>query len=82
MPAMAYFISASALAVLVVLHSSIVAIAGDGAYCTLSGTQTISGAKTFSGTVALGGSATATTPSAGDNDTSVATTAFVQGEGF
>ena len=62
--------------------SSIVAIGGDGAYCTLSGTQTISGAKTFSGTVALGGSATATTPSAGDNDTSVATTAFVQGEGF
>ena len=62
--------------------SSIVPIGGDGAYCTLSGTQTISGAKTFSGTVALGGSATATTPSAGDNDTSVATTAFVQGEGF
>lgn len=62
--------------------SSIVAIGGDGAYATLSGTQTISGAKTFSGTVALGGSATATTPSAGDNDTSVATTAFVQGEGF
>ena len=62
--------------------SSIVAIGGDGAYCTLSGTQTISGAKTFSGTGALGGSATATTPSAGDNDTSVATTAFVQGEGF
>ena len=54
----------------------------DGAYCTLSGTQTISGAKTFSSTVALGGSATATTPSSGDDSTSVATTAYVQGEGF
>ena len=62
--------------------SSIVAIGGDGAYTTLSGTQTISGAKTFSGTVALGGSATATTPSSGDDSTSVATTAYVQGEGF
>nr|BAR39201.1 phage-related tail fiber protein [uncultured Mediterranean phage uvMED] len=62
--------------------SSIVAIGGDGAYCTLSGTQTISGAKTFSGTVALGGSATATTPSSGDDSTSVATTSYVQGEGF
>ena len=62
--------------------SSVVAIGGDGAYCTLSGTQTISGAKTFSSTVALGGSATATTPSSGDDSTSVATTAYVQGEGF
>ena len=62
--------------------SSIVAIGGDGAYATLSGTQTISGAKTFSGTVALGGSATATTPSSGDDSTSVATTSYVQGEGF
>ncbi len=62
--------------------SSIVAIGGDGAYATLSGTQTISGAKTFSSTVALGGSATATTPSSGNDSTSVATTAYVQGEGF
>lgn len=62
--------------------SSIVAIGGDGAYATLSGTQTISGAKTFSGTVALGGSATATTPSSGNDSTSVATTAYVQAEGF
>ena len=50
--------------------------------CTLSGTQTVTGAKTFSSTVALGGSATATTPSSGDDSTSVATTAYVQGEGF
>ncbi|BAQ93628.1 phage-related tail fiber protein [uncultured Mediterranean phage uvMED] len=62
--------------------SSIVPIGGNGAYCTLSGTQTISGAKTFSGTVALGGSATATTPSSGNDSTSVATTAYVQAEGF
>ena len=63
--------------------SSVVAIGGDGAYCTPGGgTQTISGAKTFSSTVALGGSATATTPSSGDDGTSVATTAYVQGEGF
>jgi hypothetical protein len=35
---------------------------------------------TFSGATALGASATATTPSANDNDTSVATTAYVQTE--
>ena len=62
--------------------SSIVAIGGDGAYATLSGTQTISGAKTFSGTVALGGSATATTPGTSDNDTSVATTAYVKAQNY
>lgn len=57
--------------------STIDAIAGPGAYTTLSTTQTISGNKTFSGTVALGSSATAATQSAGDNSTSVATTAYV-----
>jgi len=58
--------------------TTIEAIAGSGAFVSLTGTQTISGAKTFSGTVALGSSATATTPTTGDNTTKVATTAFVQ----
>ena len=40
-------------------------------------TETITGDKTFTGTVSLGSNATATTPAATDNDTSVATTAFV-----
>ena len=62
--------------------STIPAIAGTGAFLGLSGTQTVTGNKTFSGSVALGGSATATTPSSGDDSTSVATTAYVQGEGF
>tara|TARA_R100000329_G_scaffold115899_1_gene95302 strand:- start:918 stop:2732 length:1815 start_codon:yes stop_codon:yes gene_type:complete len=62
--------------------SSIPAIAGTGAFLGLAGTQTVTGNKTFSGTVALGGSATATTPSSGDDSTSVATTAYVQAEGF
>ena len=62
--------------------TSIVAIAGSGAFVGLSGTQTITGAKTFSGSVVLGSSATATTPATGDNDTSVATTAFVKAQGY
>ena len=62
--------------------STIEAIGGKGAFVSLSDTQTITGAKTFSSTVALGGSATATTPSSGDDSTSVATTAYVQAEGF
>ena len=60
--------------------TTILAIGGSGAFTTLSSTQTISGNKTFSGTVALGSSATATTPSAGDDSTKVATTAYVQDE--
>ena len=62
--------------------SSIPAIAGTGAFLGLAGTQTVTGDKTFSGSVALGSSATASTPSSGDDSTSVATTAYVQGEGF
>lgn len=62
--------------------TTIEAIAGSGAFLALSGTQTVTGAKTFSGTVALGSSATASTPSSGDDSTSLATTAYVQGEGF
>jgi len=58
--------------------TTIEAIGGNGAFVGLTGTQTITGAKTFSGTVALGSSATATTQTAGNNTTSVATTAFVQ----
>jgi len=57
--------------------TSISSIGGTGAFATLGTTQTISGAKTFSGTVTLGSSATASTQSAGDNSTSVATTAYV-----
>jgi hypothetical protein len=57
--------------------TTVEAIGGIGAFVSLSGTQTITGAKTFSGTVALGSSATATTPTAGDNTTKLATTAFV-----
>ena len=62
--------------------TSIVAIAGSGAFVGLSGTQTITGAKTFSGSVVLGSSATATTPATGDNDTSVATTGFVKAQNY
>ena len=59
--------------------TTVEAIAGLGAYVGLSGTQTITGNKTFSGTLALGGSASATTQTAGNNSTSLATTAYVDG---
>jgi len=59
--------------------TTILAIGGSGAFATLTSSQTISGNKTFSGTVALGSSATAATQTAGDNSTSVATTAYVDG---
>ena len=58
---------------------TILAIGGPGAYTTLTTSQTISGNKTFSGTVALGSSATATTQTALNNSTAVATTAYVDG---
>jgi hypothetical protein len=57
--------------------NTVVAIGGSGTFVTLSGVQTITGNKTFSGLVALGSSATATTPSANNNSTTVATTAYV-----
>jgi hypothetical protein len=44
----------------------------------VGGAFTCSGAATFSSTVALGSTATATTQSAGDNSTKVATTAYVK----
>ena len=56
-----------------------IAIAGPGAFATLTSTQTISGNKTFSGTLDLGSSAIATTKTAGNNSTAVATTAYVDG---
>ena len=49
-----------------------------GGVFTSSGGAVISGAATFSNTVVLGGSATATTQSASDDSTKVATTAFVK----
>jgi hypothetical protein len=68
--------------------TSVVAVFGPGAFLGLSsgltqtaaGTYTFSGGVTFSSTVALGSSATATTPAADDNSTAVATTAWVQNE--
>jgi hypothetical protein len=57
--------------------TQVIAIGGSGAVVGLAGEQTITGNKTFSGTVALGGSATATTQTAGNNSTAVATTAYV-----
>lgn len=57
--------------------TTIPAIGGFGAYLSLTGTQTVSGSKTFSGTVSLGSNATATTQTAGDSSTKVATTAYV-----
>jgi hypothetical protein len=57
--------------------TTIPAIAGSGAFATLTSTQTISGNKTFSGTLDLGSSAVAATKTAGNNSTSVATTAYV-----
>lgn len=62
--------------------TTVEAIGGVGAFVNLSGTQTISGNKTFSGTVALGSSATAATPLTSDNTTTVATTAYVKGQGY
>lgn len=66
--------------------SSIVAIAGDGAYVNLSGTQTISGTKTFSGPSTFSGtgtnSATGVTQANGDSSTRLATTAFVKNQGY
>jgi microcystin-dependent protein len=53
----------------------------DGDGFTVGGAFTCSGAAVFSSTVSLGASATATTQSAGDNSTKVATTAYVANAG-
>ncbi len=59
------------------------AIAGSGAYLALSTTQTVTGNKTFTGSVDLTGStATASTQTASDNSTKIATTAFVKAQNY
>lgn len=50
----------------------------DGDNFVVGGAFTCTGAAVFSSTVAISGTATAPTPTAGDNTTKVATTAFVQ----
>lgn len=64
--------------------TTIQAIGGPGYVVTLAGgtTQTISRATTFSGAVALGSSATATTPATNDDSTAVATTAWVRAQNY
>jgi len=54
----------------------------DGDNFVVGGAFTCSGAAVFSSTVALGASATATTQSANDNSTKVATTAYVAAAGI
>jgi hypothetical protein len=65
--------------------SSILSIAGPGAFTTLGTTQTITGNKTLSGVVTLSGtgasSAVGVTQTVNDNSTRLATTAFVLGQG-
>lgn len=62
--------------------TSIIAIAGSGAYTTLGSTQTISGNKTFSGTVSFGANTTGVTAATGDDSTLLATTAFVKNQNY
>lgn len=63
--------------------TTIPAIAGAGAYATLSTAQTISGNKTFTGSVDLtGATATASTQLTADSSTKVATTAFVKAQNY
>ena len=70
--------------------TSIIAIGGTGAFLglaggltqTAAGTYTFSGGATFSNTVALGASATATTPATSSDSTAVATTAFVKAQNY
>lgn len=66
--------------------SSILSIAGPGAFATLNTTQTITGDKTLSGIISLTGtgasSAVGVTQATGDNSTRLATTAFVKSLGY
>lgn len=58
--------------------TSVISIGGSGAFVSLGTNQTISGNKTFTGSVDLtGATATAATVTQGTNDTTIATTAFV-----
>jgi hypothetical protein len=65
--------------------TSILSIAGPGAFATLGTTQTITGDKTLSGIISLTGtgvgSAVGVTQTVNDNSTRLATTAFVLGQG-
>lgn len=60
--------------------TSILAIAGSGAYVDLSSNQSIAGTKTFTGTLAASGATAVTVPtvSNSDNSTNAASTAFVK----
>jgi hypothetical protein len=66
--------------------TSILSIAGPGAFTTLSTTQTITGNKTLSGTINFTGtgasSAVGVTQANTDNSTRLATTAFVKSQGY
>jgi hypothetical protein len=61
--------------------TTVEAIAGNGAFLALTGSQTVSGNKIFLGSTTLG-TATATTVSNSDNSTNLATTAFVKNQGY
>ncbi len=56
--------------------TTVIAIAGPGAYATLSTAQTFSGAKTFTGDIIVPTQANA------DNSTKAASTAFVKAQGY
>lgn len=63
--------------------TTVPAIAGPGAFLTLSTAQTISGNKTFTGSVDLtSATATATTQTSSDSSTKLATTAFVKAQNY
>lgn len=68
--------------------STVLSIAGGGAYVSLTGNQTtagslaISGNKDFTGTVSFGANTTGVTATGTDNSTKLATTAFVKGQGY
>lgn len=60
--------------------TSILAIAGSGAYVDLTSNQSISGTKTFTGTITASGATAVTVPTVATatNDTNAASTAFVR----
>jgi hypothetical protein len=61
--------------------TSVIAIAGEGAFVTLGTSQTVAGAKVFSGAVDLTSAvATAATQIVSDNSAKLATTAYVQSQ--
>ena len=56
--------------------TNVIAIAGDGAFLSLSGTQTVSGNKTFSGDIIV------PTQTSTDDSTKAASTAFVKAQNY